>query len=71
MTYVLQLEGNTVLKHYFRSPRGVYEFLYEHYDHDTSASAEGWCELASIGEEYEGSGLFNGALERCFTICVQ
>lgn len=70
MTYVLQREVSSNLKHYFRSPRGVYEYLSDYYSHDTAAKAEGWCELASVGEEYEDSE-FNGKFEEGFTISVK
>lgn len=70
MTYVVQREMNHVLSHYFRSPRGVYEYLSDYYSHDTAANAEGWCELASVGEVYEGSE-FNGKFEESFTISVK
>lgn len=70
MTYVVQREMNHGVSHYFRSPRGVYEFLSDYYSHDTASKAEGWCELASVGEEYEDSE-FNGKFEEGFTISVK
>ena len=36
------------------SPHDVYHLLMSRgYDHEEAASAEGWCELAAVGETYE------------------
>ena len=42
--------------HYFYDSRSVYDFLIDYFDHDTSANAEGWVELACVGEWYEDDG---------------
>lgn len=68
MKYALQFETSVSVKHYFRSPREVYDFLSEFYSHEICANAEGWCELASVGEEYEDS---KGKFDVGFTILVE
>ena len=42
--------------HYFYDSRSVYDYLIDYFDHDTAANAEGWTELASVGEWYEEDG---------------
>ena len=42
--------------HYFYDSRSVYDLLIDHFDHDIAASAEGWTELAGVGEWYEEDG---------------
>lgn len=42
--------------HYFYDSRSVYDLLIDHFDHDTAAKAEGWTELACVGEWYEEDG---------------
>lgn len=39
--------------HYFYDSRSVYDFLIDYFNHDAAAEAEGWTELASVGEWYE------------------
>lgn len=41
----------------YETPREVYEALVDDYGHDEAANIEGWCELASVGEEYNGDGI--------------
>ena len=70
MTYAVRFETDLV-NHYFPTPRSVYYHLIQHFfNHDTAANAEGWCELASVGEEYEDSD-FNGEFEESFNISVR
>ena len=38
---------------YFADSRSVYDRLIDDFDHDTAAEAEGWTEMACIGEIYE------------------
>lgn len=42
--------------HYFYDSRSVYDFLIDYFNHDTAAEAEGWTELAGVGEWYEADG---------------
>lgn len=39
----------------YKTQREVYEDLEETVGHDEAANVEGWCEIASIGEIYEGN----------------
>lgn len=38
----------------FKTPEDVYENIVDEVGHDEAANVQGWCELASIGEVYEG-----------------
>ena len=38
---------------YFHDSRSVYDLLIDYFDHDTAANAEGWTELACVGDWYE------------------
>ena len=38
----------------YKKPEEVYDDLVDIIGHDEAANVEGWCELASIGEEYNG-----------------
>ena len=38
---------------YFYDSRSVYDLLIDYFDHDTAANAEGWTELACVGDLYE------------------
>ena len=38
---------------YFADSRSVYDCLIDYFDHDTAAEAEGWTEMACVGEIYE------------------
>ena len=39
------------------TPREVYDALVEEYGHDEATNIEGWCELATVGEEYSKDGI--------------
>lgn len=41
------------VSYYLYDSKSVYEHLVEHVGHDRAANAEGWTELASVGEWYE------------------
>lgn len=53
----IDLKGNGEIKtsssNYFADSGSVYDFLIDHFDHETCANAESWTELASVGEWYE------------------
>ena len=38
---------------YFADSRSVYDRLIDNFDHNTAAEAEGWTEMACVGERYE------------------
>lgn len=38
---------------YLADSRSVYDHLIDDFDHDTAAEAEGWTEMACVGEIYE------------------
>lgn len=38
---------------YFYDSRSVYDLLIAYFPHDVAAAAEGWTELACVGELYE------------------
>ena len=38
---------------YFYDSRSVYDLLIDYFDHQTAANAEGWTELACVGDMYE------------------
>lgn len=51
------LKGNGEIKisssHCFADSGSVYDFLIDHFDHETAAEAENWAELAWVGDFYE------------------
>lgn len=51
------LKGNGEIKtsssHCFVDSGSVYDFLIDHFDHETAAKAESWTELAVVGSFYE------------------
>lgn len=47
------IKEDSSCSHCFYDSRSVYDFLIDHFDHDTAAEAEGWTELACVGEWYE------------------
>ena len=51
-----EIKENSSKRHWFYDSRSVYDFLIDHFDGDTAASAESWTELASVGERYENEG---------------
>lgn len=55
----VDLKGNGEIKtsssHYFADSGSVYDFLIDHFDHETAAEAESWTELVSVGDFYEGA----------------
>lgn len=46
-------EVKTSESHYFADSGSVYDFLIDHFDHETAAEAESWTELAPVGSFYE------------------
>lgn len=56
VTLKADIKENSSESHYFYDSRSVYDFLIDHFDDDTAASAESWTELASVGEWYEDDG---------------
>lgn len=53
VTLKADITEDSSCSHYFYDSRSVYDFLIDHFDHDTSAEAEGWTELACVGDWYE------------------
>lgn len=53
VTLKSDIKENSSESHYFYDSRSVYDFLIDHFDHETCANAESWTELASVGEWYE------------------
>lgn len=53
VTLKKDIEENCSESHYFYDSQSVYDFLIDHFDHNTCANAESWTELASVGEWYE------------------
>ena len=41
---------------YCNTSREVYDCLISHFDHDVAAEAEGWTEMACVGEWYDEDG---------------
>lgn len=41
---------------YCNTSREVYDCLINHFDHDVAAEAEGWTEMACVGEWYDEDG---------------
>lgn len=39
--------------HHFYDSRSIYDLLIDYFDHNTAAEAEGWAELACVGDWYE------------------
>lgn len=48
-------EVETSESHCFADSGSVYDFLINHFDHETSSKAESWAELASVGDFYENA----------------
>lgn len=46
-------EVKTSESHCFADSGSVYDFLIDHFDHETAAEAESWAELAWVGDFYE------------------
>ena len=41
----------------YETPRDVYNALVREYGHNEASNIEGWCKLASVGEEYNRKGI--------------
>lgn len=48
-------EVKTSESHYFADSGSVYDFLIDNFEHNITAEAESWTELASVGDFYEGA----------------
>lgn len=48
-------EVETSKGHCFADSGSVYDFLIDNFDHETAADAEGWTELATVGDFYENA----------------
>lgn len=50
------LKSDISVSHYFYDSRSVYDLLIDYFDHNTSADAESWTEIACVGDWYEADG---------------
>lgn len=64
MEFKITIKGKLSAWFIRSSHTSVYYALVELFGHETAASAEGWCELASIGEHYEDNGFEIEVVER-------